>query len=84
MEALYLQHLLCGPQRPLCLGQRGVQFLCLTQSVLELLLQGLQDLLFIRGLHRTSLWVGREVQVLPETRGMLLQLLHLAAVIVQG
>lgn len=76
----YLQLLLCALQRPLRVSQRDVQLLRLLQAVLELLLQGLQDLLLVRGRCRVS-W---GLQVPSELLGALLQLLHVAALSLQG
>lgn len=80
----YLQLLLCALQRPLRVGQRGVQLLRLLQAVLELLLQGLQDLLLVQGQCRSSPRVSWELQVPSELLGVLLQLLHVAALSLQG
>lgn len=80
----YLQLLLCALQRPLRAGQRGVQLLRLLQAVLELLLQGLQDLLLLQGRCRSSPRVSWGLQVPSELLGALLQLLHVAALSLQG
>lgn len=82
--SVYLQPLLCALQRPLRVGQRGVQLLRLLQAVLELLLQGLQDLLLVQGRCRSSPRVSRGLQVPSELLGALLQLLHVAALSLQG